>query len=218
MIKQKAPLENLKVIRDELKERNWAVDAFLFQHKKQEYIVLVKVYSDREKKDSKYAIVKLEFIKKGQRNETFRSYADLFKIHIPDMKSFREFFEIEYKENLGDVIQQFTQYFSTFIPDQLMTNKQAPLKNSIIEYLNKTDSESSRGIYCIGVKRNGIKKDGTLGQRSPENNQKAALQRPELFKKLMDDTTISFCFSEDPTRNKTDDDILLRWAERNNNL
>ncbi|MED5244988.1 DUF6037 family protein [Priestia sp. LL-8] len=218
MSKQKAPLENLKVIRDELKERNWAVDAFLFQYKKQEYVVLVKVYSDREKKESTYAIVKLEFIKKRHKNENFCTYADLYKIHIPDMKSFREFFGIEYKENLGDVIQQFTQYFSTFIPNQLMANKETSLKNSITEYLNKTDSESSTGIYCIGVKRNGIKKDGTSGKRSPENNQKAALLKPELFNKLMDDTTISFCFSEDPTRENTDEDILLRWAERNNNL
>lgn len=44
LCKQKAPLENLKVIRDELKERNWVVDAFLFHYKKQEYVVLVKVY------------------------------------------------------------------------------------------------------------------------------------------------------------------------------
>jgi hypothetical protein len=215
--KQKAPLENLKIIRDELKKRNWAVDVFLFQYKKQEYIVLVKVYSEREKKDSKYAIVKLEFIKKRGRNENFCTYADLYKIHISDMKSFRKFFGIEYKENLGDVIQQFTQQFSTFIPNQLIVDKEIDLKSSITEYLNKTDMDSSKGIYCIGVKRNGTKKDGTSGQRSPENNQKAAIFRPELFEKLKDDTTISFCFSEDPSRQKTDEDILLRWKEKKNN-
>lgn len=218
MNERKAPLENLKVIRNELKAKNWAVDAFLFQYKKQEYVVLIKVYSAREKKDSKYAIVKLEFIKKRHKNENFCTYADLYKIHIPDMKSFREFFGIEYKENLGDVIQQFTQYFATFIPNQLISNKEMFLKTSITEYLNKTDSKSSTGIYCFDVKRNGVKKDGTPAQRSPENNQKAALLRPKLFQKLMDDTTISFCFSEVPTRENTDEDILLRWAERNNNL
>lgn len=151
-------------------------------------------------------------------NEIFCTYADLYKIHIPDVKSFREFFGIKYAENLGDVIQQFTQYFSTFIPNHLIINKETSLRNSITEYLNKVDSESSTGIYCIGVKRNGIKKDGTPGKRSPENNQKAALLRPELYRKLMDDTTISFCFSEDPTRENTDEDILLRWARRNNFL
>jgi hypothetical protein len=83
--------------------------------------------------------------------------------------------------------------------------------------LDKADSESSTGIYCIGVKRNGIRKDGTQKQRSPENNQKAALLRPELFKKV-NDPTISFCFTDDPTKENTDEDILLRWGKRKNNL
>lgn len=43
-------LKKLVVIRDELKANNWAVDAFLFRYKKQEFIVLVKVYGKEEKK------------------------------------------------------------------------------------------------------------------------------------------------------------------------
>ncbi|WP_423748445.1 DUF6037 family protein, partial [Bacillus cereus] len=54
MCSQKARLYNLKLIRDELKKRDWAVDAFLFHYKKREYIVLVKVYSKGETKDSPY--------------------------------------------------------------------------------------------------------------------------------------------------------------------
>ncbi|EKS8376089.1 TPA: hypothetical protein QC285_002506 [Bacillus cereus] len=216
MCSQKARLYNLKLIRDELKKRDWAVDAFLFHYKKREYIVLVKVYSKGETKDSPYAIVKLEFIKKGHGSESLCAYADLYKLHFPTYKSFREFFEIDFdQENLGDIIQQFTQYFSTFIPNQLIINKESALEKSITRYLNKSDSD---GIYCFGVKRNGLKNDGTPGQRRPENNQKAELLRPELFKKLKDDLTISFCFSEDPTRETSDEIILLRWAERNRSL
>ncbi|EEM08014.1 hypothetical protein bmyco0003_52850 [Bacillus pseudomycoides] len=219
MCSQKACLHNLKLIRDELKQRNWAVDAFLFQYKKREYVVLVKVYAKGETKDSPYAIVKLEFIKKGHGSESLCAYADLYKLHFPTYKSFREFFEIDFnQENLGDIIQQFTQYFSTFIPNQLIINKESALEKSISGYLNKSDSQSSSGIYCFGVKRNGLKNDGTPGQRKPENNQKAALLRPELFKKLKDDPTISFCFSEDPARETSDETILLRWAERNRSL
>ncbi|WP_144561378.1 DUF6037 family protein [Bacillus mycoides] len=208
-------LQNLKVIRDELKKNNWAVDAFLFLYKRQEFIVLVKVYSKGEKKDSQYAIVKLEFIKRGQRGKSLYAYADMYRVHFSDLTSFRNFFGIEYKENSRDLMEEFAQYFSTYIPDRLLINKEEALKKSITEYLNKADSESSAGIYCIGVRRNGLKKDGTPGQRSPENNQKAALLKPELYRRLVDDTTISFCFSEDPTRESTDEDILLRWAARN---
>lgn len=206
--KQKAPLENLRIIRNELKKRNWVVDAFLFQYKNQEYIVLVKVYSDEEENQKPaFAIVKLEFIKKGHKNENFCTYADLYKIDIPDKKTFRDFFGIEYKENLGDVFKQFTQHFSTFIPNQLTAIRDESLKKTVTEYLNKTDSQSSKGIYCFGVMRNGIRKNGKQAQRSPANNQKAEFLRPELHKKL-NDTTISFCFCDDPSREKTVEEIL----------
>lgn len=219
MGKQKALLENLRNIRNELKKKDWVVDAFLFRYKNLEYIVLVKVYSDEEEKQKPdFAIVKLEFIKKGRhKNKNYCTYADLYRIHIPDMKSFREFFGIEYKENLGDVIKQFTQHFSTFIPNHLTaTNNESLLKDSITEYLDKTDSQSSKGKYCFSVKRNGIRKNGKQAKRSPANNQKAAFLRPDLHKKV-DDHTISFCFCEDPTREKTDDEILEAWG-RNKQL
>ena len=94
-----------------MKERNWAVDAFLFQYKKKKYVVLVKLYSDGEKKDSKYAIVKLEFIKKGHSSENYRTYADLYKICIADIKEFRKFFDIEYNENLGTLLNNSQNIF-----------------------------------------------------------------------------------------------------------
>ncbi|MEK5203274.1 DUF6037 family protein [Bacillus sp. FSL R10-2789] len=211
-------LKKLVVIRDELKANNWAVDAFLFRYKKQEFIVLVKVYGKEEKKDSPYAIVKLEFIKRGNNNESLNAYADKYKVCFPNLTVFRNFFGIEYKENLYDLTEEFAEYFSTFIPDGLTINKEEELKNAIMDQLNKSDSQSSPGSHCFGVQRNRNRKDGSSGQRSPENNQKAAFLRPELYRRLMDDTTISFRFSEDPARNCTDEDILERWAARNTYL
>lgn len=52
-------------------------------------------------------------------------------------------------------------------------------------------------------------------QKSPENNQKATILRPEVYNKLMNDTTISFLFSENSMRFCTDEEILKRWAARN---
>lgn len=215
--KQKAPLENLRIIRDELEKRNWAVEAFLFQYKKQEFVVLVKVLSDGEKKESKYAIVNLEFIKMGNGNESYCAYADTTKIHVPNLTSFRNFFGIEYKDNPGDITKQFTEYFSTFIPNRVIKNKAPLLKNTIINYLNN-NREAGIGRYCFDFKRNGMKKDGTPKQRRPENNQKAESLRPDLFEKLKDYIEFSFCFSEDPSKGETDEGIYRRWAARNNIL
>ncbi|MGG0847792.1 DUF6037 family protein [Peribacillus simplex] len=215
--KQKAPLENLRIIRDELINRKWAVEAFIFQYKKQEFVVLVKVLSDREKKENKYAIVNLEFIKMGNGNESYCAYADTTKIHVPNLTSFRKYFGIEYKDNPGDITKQFTEYFSTFIPNRVNINKEPLLNDTIINYLNN-NREAGTGRYCFDFKRNGMKKDGTPKQRRPENNQKAEFMRPDLFEKLKDYTEFSFCFSEDPLKEETDEGIYRRWAARNNIL
>lgn len=219
MNKQQQRLYKLKLIRNELIKRNWAIDAFLFQYKKREYVVLVKVYLEEEIKDSPYAIVKLEFIKKDYELESLCAYADLYNLYFPaGYKAFREFFGINFdKENLKDIIDQLTEYSSTFIPNQLIANKDPALKESITKYVTAQDSVSS-GIYCFDVRRNGLKKDGTQIQIRPINEQKAALLRPELYKKLKNDLTISFYFSEDPARENSDDVIYLRWAQRNGNL
>ncbi|MEK4418480.1 DUF6037 family protein [Bacillus sp. FSL K6-0268] len=80
---------------------------------------------------------------------------------------------------MKDILDQFTEYFSTCIPSQLISNKDPELKESIAKYVITQDSVSS-GSYCFDVRRNGLKKDGTQKQRSPINNQKTALLRPEL--------------------------------------
>ena len=185
--KQKAPLENLRIIRDELKKRNWAVDAFQFQFKKQEFVVIVKVLSDREKKANKYAVVNLEFIKIGNGNDSYCAYADITK--------------------------QFIDYFSTFIPNRVNKIKEPIVNDAINNYLN--NKEAGIGQYCFDFRRNGMKKDGTPKKRRPENNQKAESRRPNLFEKLKDYTEFSFCFSEDPLKVETDEDIYRRWASRN---
>ena len=211
--KQKAPLENLRIIRDELKKRNWAVDAFQFQFKKQEFVVIVKVLSDREKKANKYAVVNLEFIKIGNGNDSYCAYADTTKIHISDLSSFRNFFGIEYNVNPGDITKQFIDYFSTFIPNRVNKIKEPIVNDAINNYLN--NKEAGIGQYCFDFRRNGMKKDGTPKKRRPENNQKAESRRPNLFEKLKDYTEFSFCFSEDPLKVETDEDIYRRWASRN---
>lgn len=152
-------LENLKVIRDQLKSNSWTVDAFLFKYKQQEFVVLVKVYPDTKSKENPYAIVRLEFLKRPLMTESYSTYATLFKIHISDMQSFRAFFGIEYGHNLGDILKQFTDHFATFIPNHISANTDSVLKECVLTSLDRT--EPNPGRYCIGIRRNGYKKDGS---------------------------------------------------------
>ncbi|MBN3554012.1 hypothetical protein JYA63_07040 [Fictibacillus nanhaiensis] len=204
-------LQNLKVIRDQLKSNSWTVDAFLFTYKQQDFVVLVKLYPDTKSKQDPYAIVRLEFLKRPKMVESYSTYATLYKIHISDLKLFRAFFGIEYGENLGNILKQFTDHFATFIPDHISANNNPVLKEAVLTSLDRTDPNPGR--YCIGIRRNGYKKDGSPAQRTPENNQKAALLIPELHGKI-DDNSLSFRFSEDQILEKTMDEIYMQWLKR----
>lgn len=75
-----------------------------------------------------------------------------------NITAFKVFLGIEYKENLYNLREEFAQYFSTCIPNGLIINKEDLLKNSITDYLNRSDSQSSPGIYYFEVQKNRNKK------------------------------------------------------------
>lgn len=81
--------------------------------------------------------------------------------------------------------------------------------------LSKSDGEDVNKIYCFKVKRNPLKSNNTLGQRTPYNDNKTRLLRPTLYEKLGKETNISFCYSKNPEDEKSDDEILANWAQKN---
>ena len=78
--------------------------------------------------------------------------------------------------------------------------------------MEKSDEIDPDRIYCIRVKRNAIRKDGTPGQRSKYNEQISAVLRPYLFGKLESDTNLSFCYSCDPEDERSDEEILQKFT------
>lgn len=42
--------ENLKILKSDMEEKGWVMDSFLFRYKNINYIVLVKLYAEDEKK------------------------------------------------------------------------------------------------------------------------------------------------------------------------
>ena len=70
-------------------------------------------------------------------------------------------------------------------------------------------SENPNKIYCIGLRRN-IK-----GSRSEYNKDKTKLLRPTLFQKFKNNKDISFCYSENKEKEKTDIEILENFNNYN---
>lgn len=54
--------ENLKTLKTDMEAKGWIIDSFLFQYKRIQYIVLVKLYTENERRPQ-YALLKLEFIR-----------------------------------------------------------------------------------------------------------------------------------------------------------
>lgn len=198
--------ENFKSLKKSMEENGWVIEVFSFNYNNHDYIVLTKLYLEGEKKP-KYALLKAEIINKNDINNTITYAVNSNGFMDIDVREFRVFFNIEYSEQLGNVIQQFHTYFSGFIPTQIKLNKpDNALKNAMVSSLSQSDSEDPDKIYCYTVTRK--------GNRSPYNDNKTRLLRPNLYLKLKEDSTISFCYRSDEIEEKTDEEILLNFAQR----
>ncbi len=127
---------------------------------------------------------------------------------MTNAKTLREFFEIEYQPNLGEILKQFNQYFSNFIPTQINSKKTKKLQEKILNSLSKSDNEDPSKIYCFALKRN-----PNNGQRSLFNDNKTKLLRPNLHSKFKEEMSISFCYSPNENEEKTDNEILLNFSK-----
>ena len=204
-------LENLKSLKDDMVDKNWTICSFIFCYKETEYIVLVKRFVGAEKRVNDYALVKLHFMKSADLKDDLEVEANSKRLLI-DPKNLRLYFGIEYQENLGDILHQFTerlgQSIPTILPDKVTTAE----KSAMVQSLSKSDSEDPNKIYCTKVRRN-----PNRGQRSEFNSDKTKLLRPELFEHFRNNTEISFCYSDDESK-KNDDAIILRNFAGNNDI
>ncbi|OOS07355.1 hypothetical protein SAMN02745664_102214 [Moraxella cuniculi DSM 21768] len=201
-------LENLRLLRDDMIEKDWTICGFQFQYKEINYVVLVKRFVGNETRQNEYALVKLHFMRADDLNNDLEVEANSNGLII-DARRLREYFGIKYANNLGDIIRQFTENLGHFIPTEMPDNAQDITKRAMINSLSKSDSQDPNKIYCFGVTR--------IGRRSEFNSDKTKLLRPRLFEYFENDPAISFCYSSQMARDKSDESIILNFAAGNIN-
>lgn len=199
--------ENFKLLKADMVANGWVIDAFPFNYKNREYIVLAKLYEDGEKKP-KYALMKVEILKSEKINERLVSAVNVNGFII-EAKLLRAFFDIDYGENLGDLLSQFNEYFAQFIPTHVTLGKSPNIKEAMVTSLSKSDSQNPNKRFCYGVMRNS---DGR--QRTPFNDNKTRLLRPTLYPEFSSDLSISFCYSTDSNDHKSDAVIIQDFSNR----
>lgn len=200
-------LEKLKFLKEDMKNNGWTICSFIFNFKNKNYIVLVKRYVGSVKRISKYALVKLEFMKENNLNDSLEVEANSSKLII-DAKTLREYFGIEYSKNLGDIINQFSNQLGDSIPTNINTEISDIEKKAMVRSLSISDSEDPEKIYCTMVRRNPEGK-----KRSEFNSDKTKLLREDVFKYFKDDETISFCYSKDPEKHNDVSTILKNFSK-----
>ena len=206
------PLRNLKALRDAMRRQGWVVTCFDFTYKKRGYYVTVTDYVNSPKPDD-FALVHLCFMRKTDITDSLSVPANQGGLMV-EAQTLREFFGIEWVENLGDILHQFTEQFGKWIPVEIKDLSEGQ-KKAVVRQLGISDaSDDPDKIYCIDVRRTGKKGDGSLKKRSPFNSQKSEFLRPELYAKFKDDLNLRFCYSVDPSAEKTDRQIIASVAAR----
>lgn len=211
------PLQNLHLLKADMEKNGWMIDSFKFRYKKINYIVLVVLFSPDEPKE-KYALVQLDFLNAANFNHHLLVSANAGGIML-SAEELRMFFGIRYAENLGDILQQFTELLGFHVPEKVSASKTKIEKQAIVHKMAQAGCEEPDKIYCYTVKRNPIIIDAKTGEkkqakRTPENDSKTKMLRRTLYDRLGKDKSISFCYSDDPAISRTDEDIISSWTAR----
>lgn len=200
-------LSNLTELKNDMVNKKWTICSFLFRYKTVEYIVLIKRFVGKEKRINQYALVKIHFMKRSDLNCELEIEANSSKLLI-DAKTLRQYFGIEYQDNLGDILKQFTEIFGKAIPKKITNNISDEEKSAMVKSLSISDSEDPNKIYCYKMRRN-----PNGGKRSDFNSDKTKLLRPILFKKFENEPGVSFCYSDDPFKENDDSTILSNFSK-----
>ena len=200
-------LSNLKTLKDDMVSKDWTICSFVFQYKKIDYIVLVKRFVGTETRTDKYALVKLHFMKRDNLREDLQVEANS-KGLIVNAQILREYFAIEYNDNLGSILQQFIERLGRAIPKEVPGHISDIEEKAMVYSLSRSDSEDPNKIYCNKVKRN-----ANGGERSPFNADKTKLLRSSLFEHFRNEPNISFCYYDDPAMEKDDATILYNFSK-----
>lgn len=200
--------ENFKLLKVDMEEKGWVIEAFSFNYNNIDYVVLVKLYQRHEVKENPYALLKVEFLKIHNIEDNLIVPANARELLI-DARTLREYFGIEWSENLGNLLRQFSEHFAQFIPDKVNLSKTDLFKIAMTKSLSKSDSEDPNKIYCFGVRRN-----YDNGTRSIFNDNKSRLLRPKLYEKFIGENTVSFSYSTDREKEKSDAEIIKNFTKK----
>ena len=205
--------QNLLELLNDMNRLGWIIDSFPFEYNGKQTIVILTLYTPKERKPSEYAQVKLEFISQDDANHSINAYADFYEVHFNSAIEFFDFFDINRLDGnrFREIFINFSECFTRVIPMQKVINKPLLERERIGR---RAEGNNPNAIYCFDVKRNGKRANGTPKSRTIKNSNKAEMLRPELYQRYRYDPNLSFFFSDNPDEERTDEEIINLVATR----
>lgn len=201
-------LSNLKPLIEDLENQEWTLACFKFNYKNTPYAAIVKRFLENDRKNDKYALARIEIVDLDSVNLSRRLSCEVNSNKLlADAKTIREFFKINYSNNLGDVLNQLYNHINKYIPTKVPKNYSEIEKILVVESLSRSDSEDPTKIYPLNLKRNGKGRS-----RSPFNSDKTKIICPEVFDLIKDDPSISCCFTSDENKGKPSREIIDNFS------
>ncbi len=214
MSSKEPSLLNLRKLSYDMKKKEKAVVVVDFTYKQTNYFVAVCLLTENErnKAETKFALVRLCFMHADDLDNSFECYATSYSI-LSSITEIRHFFGVKYQANGFDWINKFLANLNNHIPIEVpMENN---YDNICAHVICKAEYRDPNRIYRSHLIRNGVI-NGKQKHRTVYNSQLAELRYPKLYPKLKDDKTISFAFTDNPAKEKTEEQILLEFTQRDN--
>ncbi|OBX60993.1 hypothetical protein A9299_11910, partial [Moraxella osloensis] len=161
--------------------------------------------------ESTYFRAKLEFIDPADVNNKIVAYATLYRVSFINISEFAKFFKLGWMgdgQGIKGVLERFSENFEN-IPSSV--NLKEKDENQKLLIAARYNPKNPKAIYCIGVKRNGLRKDGEPKVRRESNTEIAQQLYPMLFEIFCHHTNISFRFSADKRKERTNEEIIANF-------
>lgn len=202
--------KNLPSLLNDMKAKKYIIDSFPFQYKGENYIVILTIYKEKERKPKKFSQAKVEFVKLDNPTESVTGWVDFFEVSFNSKDEFCEFFGIVKGDANRNLFVDFSEIFSDFIPVQKI------IKKTGIERLilgGRAEGGNPNAIYCFDVRRNGVT-NGVNNERSVENSNKAETLCKDIYDRYKVDKNLSFFFSDNPDDERDLTQIMKLVASR----
>lgn len=210
--------ENLKKHISEMKWSERTFSGFEFRYKNFECIGILSIVESDLKKN-KYAITKIYVYKNQDLDNCLVVYPSWTDMSIsPNISAFYNFFEIETSysgDHFMELKADFISDTDSFVPPNFQPNLAPVIERVSVHTLISNDPTDPNKRYCIGLKLNGIKKDGDRKKRTDYNDEKSRQLKEKLYVIVGEHKEISFNYSKNIEDEKDDWEILRRFIENN---